>query len=362
MRAMPSYHAIEINEDIQPEDAWNFGLNYVWNFKTAPGKNGTIAVDAYTTHFTNQMISDMDTDHTKLSIYNLKGPSYANSLLISYTQDLFKDIEMRLAYKYNRVRTQIGTEIRPALLMPEHRALLHLNYRTPNKKWEFNTTLQATGPQRMPYFHPNQLVEEVPTYRTEQKSPAFLLVNAHVSRNFNKIWNVYIGGENLTNYKQQQPIIGFTNPTGDLSHNHFDASAIYAPVLGIQVYAGIKYTFQGKSRFKIESACESHTIPAPKSFRLKNKVIHGEHSNAIIQTSAQCSMCKNTIIPSVEALNGVLHAQLNLSSGELNIGYDADKITLDKIRKNISKLGYAADDVQAKKGAYNRLPGCCKAE
>ena len=157
------------------------------------------------------------------------------------------------------------------------------------------------------------------------------------------------------------PVALNSNPTGNSTHNHFDAAAIYAPILGVQIYAGIKYTFRGKSRFSKGLSCESQTSHQPEQ-TIHSDSKHHEHSDAIIQTSAQCSMCKNTIIPSVERLKGVLHAQLNLSTGELQVGYDPNRITLEKIRKNISKLGYDADDVAAKKSVYNRLPECCKAE
>ena len=48
---------------------------------------------------------------------------------------------------------------------------------------------------------------------------------------------MYIGGENLTNYTQPDPIIGAENPLGP----DFDASLIWGPVMGINIYAGIRY-------------------------------------------------------------------------------------------------------------------------
>ena len=48
---------------------------------------------------------------------------------------------------------------------------------------------------------------------------------------------MYIGGENLTNYTQPNPIIDVENPLGD----DFDASLIWGPVMGRNIYVGIRY-------------------------------------------------------------------------------------------------------------------------
>ena len=49
---------------------------------------------------------------------------------------------------------------------------------------------------------------------------------------------IYVGGENLTNFTQEAPIIDFENPFGP----NFNASQIYAPVMGATGYIGIRWT------------------------------------------------------------------------------------------------------------------------
>ena len=46
-----------------------------------------------------------------------------------------------------------------------------------------------------------------------------------------------MGGENLLSYMQENPIIDAAHP----DDNVFDASLIYAPVMGRTIYAGIRY-------------------------------------------------------------------------------------------------------------------------
>jgi hypothetical protein len=48
---------------------------------------------------------------------------------------------------------------------------------------------------------------------------------------------MYIGGENIGNYKQENAILGEHNPFG----THFDTSIIYAPVFGQMYYAGLRF-------------------------------------------------------------------------------------------------------------------------
>ena len=50
---------------------------------------------------------------------------------------------------------------------------------------------------------------------------------------------MYIGVENLTDYTQPNPIIDAENPLG--LESDFDASLIWGPVMGRNIYAGIRY-------------------------------------------------------------------------------------------------------------------------
>ena len=54
---------------------------------------------------------------------------------------------------------------------------------------------------------------------------------------FSKKFEVYAGAENITNYKQKNPILGSDNPFGA----NFDTTIIYAPVFGSNFYAGLRF-------------------------------------------------------------------------------------------------------------------------
>jgi hypothetical protein len=48
---------------------------------------------------------------------------------------------------------------------------------------------------------------------------------------------IYVGVENLTNYTQHHPIAGYDQPFT----THFDASVVYAPLMGRLFYVGFRY-------------------------------------------------------------------------------------------------------------------------
>ena len=81
----------------------------------------------------------------------------------------------------------------------------------------------------------------LPVFAAEQwgmdYSPVYPMLYAQITRKF-KGFDVYIGGENLTNFRQKDAILGADNPFG----RTFNASSIWGPLMGTKVYAGLRYT------------------------------------------------------------------------------------------------------------------------
>jgi len=359
IRYMPSNRAFEYQENIMPEVAWNYGANFTWGFNIGPKYEGNITIDFYRTDFENQLIADLDSDAQKLTFYNLNGQSFANSFLVSYTSYILKGLEVRLAYKYNDVRMTIGSQLLQVPLMPQHRGLVHLSYTTPKKDWAFNVTMNAVGPQRLPALA--NPTAEMPAYRKQAVSPAYVLLNAHITKFFKGGWEVYIGGENLTNYTQEAPIMGANDPFGRQSGSTpFDAATVFAPVFGAQVYAGVKYTLQGKKRFEPIEPCQSTMVKQTPSNN-KASVVDASNKETInIQSSVQCGMCTETIQKALYSLDGLGEVKVDLDQKIITVTYDKQKLDGATIRQAITEAGYDADKQQADPTAYQNLHGCCK--
>ena len=111
-------------------------------------------------------------------------------------------------------------------LTSKFKGVLNLQYTTPRDTWVFDVTGQINGPARIPSFAAD----------TEEKtSPVFPMFYAQVTRKL-KNMDIYIGGENLMNYRQPDPIISADDPFSP----QFNASIIWGPLMGIRVYAGMR--------------------------------------------------------------------------------------------------------------------------
>ena len=64
----------------------------------------------------------------------------------------------------------------------------------------------------------------------------FFRFNLQVTKKFGEL-EFYIGGENLSNFTQHQPIIESSNPFSD----NFDASMIWGPLEGRMFYFGSRF-------------------------------------------------------------------------------------------------------------------------
>jgi len=120
-------------------------------------------------------------------------------------------------------------------MVPQHRALFNAAYRTPNEKWEFDFTANLMGMMRLtPYESASGRVEPMET-------DAFVILNTQITHLLGA-WEIYLGGENLTNKIQNNAIMSTDIPFGD----YFDASRIFAPISGINVYLGFRYSISRK--------------------------------------------------------------------------------------------------------------------
>lgn len=209
---------------LNPEVAWNFGFNVTQKF-TLEYRDGSITLDLYRTDFQDQVIVDRESSRL-VYFYNLDGQSYANSLQIQFDYELIKRLNMRMAYRYYDVKQQYNSGFKQKELSSSHRAFVNFGYQTRNY-WYFDYTLNWQGPKRIP----------VTNVATDERSPSFYLMNAQISKTWNEKFDVYLGVENLLNFKQQNAIQLANDPYGP----DFDASMIWGPVFGRMTYAGIRY-------------------------------------------------------------------------------------------------------------------------
>lgn len=221
---------------LNPEKAANFGLSVNQSFKL-DYRDGDIILDFFRTEFLEQAVVDLDDGPQQVNFHNLNnGRSYANSFQVQLIYELIRRLDMKLAYRFYDVRTDYNSGLLTKPLLAREKGFINLAYETRANanfaQWKFDITQQLVGSQRLPNTTPNP--EE---YELNEYSPAYGLLSAQITRVFNKQFEFYVGGENLTDFKQETPILGADNPYG----SYFDASMVWAPIFGRMVYGGLRF-------------------------------------------------------------------------------------------------------------------------
>jgi outer membrane receptor protein involved in Fe transport len=214
---------------LNAETAWNFGMNITQAFRF-DYRDGTVSFDLYHTHFKNQVVVDYDNSPQTILFYNLNGKSYATSFQAQFDYEIVRRLDVRIAYRWYNVKTDYRSGSLRKPLVATHRAFLNLAYATRNH-WKFDYTLQWYGSKRIPNTGSNP-----EGYRLAERSPDFFLMNAQLSKEWNEKFELYIGAENLLDYKQDNPILASDDPFSP----YFDSSMIWGPVFGRMFYAGLR--------------------------------------------------------------------------------------------------------------------------
>lgn len=217
---------------LHPESAWTFGTNFYHNFKMFY-RPANILLEYYYTLFTSQLVTDIDTP-TKVFFYNTND-AYAHTLQAEWQFQAIKHLETHISFRYVNQQTKYlyGRNEQPYI--PMYRGFLNMVYTTRNKKWNFDFTAQYISSKRLPYTRSNPA-----EYQRADYSPAYWNILAQMT--YSLKWNknelkLYIGGENLNDFKQKNPIVAASTP----SSPYFDASMIWAPIYGRMLYGGIRY-------------------------------------------------------------------------------------------------------------------------
>lgn len=229
---LSSNRSLEIDAKIEMEEAWNYGasLNYKFflNFR-----EGTISVDYYRTDFIHQVVIDLENTR-QLQLYNLQGKSFANAVQTEFSYELIKGFDIKLAYKYEQAKTDFKSGRKIIALRPQHRGLVSLQYTTKNNHWRFNTSFNWFGKTRIPDTSLNDEANQ-----RGNQSKDFFQLNAQITFKWKK-WEVYLGGENLLNFTQKNPIISGDQPFS----NQFDASLIWGPLRGAMAFTGVRFSLK----------------------------------------------------------------------------------------------------------------------
>lgn len=223
---MASSKILVVPEPLNQEEAWNYGVSASLNIPVAE-KKLEINLDYYYTNFIHQVVV-----HTPINIHsayherdryvfeNLSGKSYSHTAQIDATYPFFEGFTATGAFRYTDSRATYDGVLRLRPLTSRYKSLLTFGYKTPLELWHFDVTGSLNGP--------GELYDRT-------KYPAYFQLQAQVTREF-RLFSVYIGGENLTNYTIKDPIRSAANPWAST----FDATQVWGPTTGAMGYVGVR--------------------------------------------------------------------------------------------------------------------------
>ena len=197
----------------------------------APG-DMTISVDYFYTQIFNTVVVDQEGNPWTIDIYNNYGPSRTHTAQIDLTWTPIQRFDIFATFRYTDSRYTINNHGTPTMverpLVSRYKALINLQYATNMRKWTFDFTAQLNGPARIP--------TQSGDLKDSTLSPIYPMLFAQISRRIKK-WEIYVGCENILNFKQPSPIIMADNPYDPA----FNSSLIWGPLKGTKGYIGVRW-------------------------------------------------------------------------------------------------------------------------
>lgn len=233
---LPSSRVLHLTGDIRQERAVNTGLSTTFYIPLG-SKELQLSMEYYYTHFLNSLIVDMDQDKHAVHIYNQTdmpgAKSFAHSAQIEASIEVLRGWTWTAAFRYTDVeQTTICSDgiarLRPKALTNRYKGVITTSYQTPLKKWQFDVTAQFNGVSRVPDGF-------------EQPFTWYPQLMAQITKYW-RTCSLYVGAENMTNFKQENPIVDSFRPYGP----DFDASMVCGPTMGWKIYVGFRYDLEKK--------------------------------------------------------------------------------------------------------------------
>ena len=217
-------------EQLKPERATNFGINFTQKFETK-NFSGYFSADYYRTDFQNQIFPDYDSDPTKAIIKNFTGTSVSNGFQAEFYLKIWKRFEFKVGYNFLDVYRKVNGSKQLLPFNPAQKVLTTYSYKPLTNKFHFDVNIHWYGEQRLPDTKSNPVEFQRPDF-----SQPYTSVNAQFTYIFKNI-DIYSGCENLFNFRQNQPIISWQDPFSQ----YFDTSSVWGPTRGRELYIGIRF-------------------------------------------------------------------------------------------------------------------------
>ena len=234
------------------EDAWTFGGNITYYMPFGASSNTYISFDYFRTQFAQQMVVDYEQQLNTIDFYALDGrTSFTDNYQIDFSVDPVERFNITATFRYTNAKIQLKGSEAPVEkpMTSRFKGVLNLQYATHLNKWIFDFTASLNGSCRVYDFMADDKDADGNLLYKNGRTPMYPLLYAQVTRRF-KGWDVYIGAENLTNFRQKNVIQGAVRDENGYVNAYqpsFDASCVWGPLMGIKAHVGFRFTLWKKA-------------------------------------------------------------------------------------------------------------------
>lgn len=244
---LPSSRVLYLG-DVKQERAANAGISTTFYIPIG-NRELQLSGEYYYTHFINSLIVDLDQDKHAVHMYNQSdvpgAKSFAHCAQAELSMEVLRGWTWTAAFRWTDVKqTTMDVSghysLRTKALTNRFKAVITTSYQTPLKKWQFDVTAQFNGISRMPDGF-EALGDLAGGYGNPKPINWYPQLMAQITKYF-RTCSIYLGAENMTNFRQYAPIIDSFQPYS----NDFDASMVCAPTTGWKIYLGFRYDLEKK--------------------------------------------------------------------------------------------------------------------
>jgi len=244
--------------DLKQEKSVNAGLTMTFDIPMG-SRTMQLTAEYYYTSFLNGVVVDQDHSRDSIVFFNLsdvKGArSFSHNAQIEATMEILRGWTMTLAFRYNDVKQTTYNaaageyQLREKVLQNRFKGLITTSYLTPKGGWQFDLTAQFNGPGRI---YDGFVIPDGNSQYYEKDGEIYHKwypqLMAQVTKYFKHNISLYFGADNMTDFVQQNPILGDVIPAGqqgagmvDAHSQNFDATTIWAPTSGWGFYLGLRW-------------------------------------------------------------------------------------------------------------------------
>ena len=232
------------------EDSWTYGGNVTYYLPFGASDNTYISFDYFHTGFGQQTVVDYEHEVNVIDFYALDGKrSFTDNFQIDFNVEPVERFTVTATFRYTDARIELkdrGLVEKP--MTSRYKGVLNLQYATRLSKWIFDFTASLNGPSRVYGFMEGLEDSDGNLLYKDGHTPAYPMLYAQITRRLKGL-DIYIGGENLTNFRQKDVIIGAARDRDGIVNPRqpsFDASAVWGPLMGMKFYAGVRFTLWKK--------------------------------------------------------------------------------------------------------------------